>query len=126
MQWDADSEATHAYGRGDGRARFNVAASAIAPDGRFVADGGRYERAEDRFELTLDRPSVMVMRARSSSSLEVWLGAERLGQARLVASSDEFDEHAIDMPATNGRQVVVVRASEPARFASFHYWWFEK
>jgi hypothetical protein len=123
---DLESEATHAYQRADGRARFNVAASAIAPDGRFVADGGRYERAEDRFELALDRPSVMVIRARSASSLDVWLGAERLGRARLAASSDEFDEHAIDMPATQGRQVVVVRASEPARFASFHYWWFEK
>src|SRR5262245_18703918 len=82
---DLESEATHAYRREDGRARFNVAASAIAPDGRFVADGGRYERAEDRFELALDRPSVMVIRARSASSLEVWLGGERLGQARLTA-----------------------------------------
>jgi hypothetical protein len=122
---DVESETAHRYRRGDGRARFNVATVGFAPDGREIADGGRLERAEDRFDLTLARPSVMVMRVSSAAPLEVWLGLERLGEARsLGATGEEWEERAIDMPATAGPQIVVVRATERVRFASYHYWWY--
>jgi hypothetical protein len=123
---DIESESAHGYRRGDALARFNVTTEGDTPDGRVVVDGGRLERAEDRFELMLDRPSVMVMRVSAASALEVWLGGTRLGEPRVLWSGTDWDERAIDLPATSGPRVVTVRAVERVRFASYHYWWFPR
>ncbi|MBW2459067.1 MAG: hypothetical protein JRI68_31495 [Deltaproteobacteria bacterium] len=121
---DMESEQRHDYGRGDLPGRFNVAGLDWLPAGRGVADGGRLERLEDRFVLQASPAVRMVMRVRCSGPLEVWLGGERIGEPEVVGTLSSWDERAIVLPSFASPTIVVVRPTEPVRFASYHYWWF--
>jgi len=119
---DAESEALHAYELGDARSHWCVAKVGYTPDDRRLADGGRIERVRDRFQVGVTRPVTLVMRVSSPSPLEVWANGKKLGLASIIAQGEGFDERAIAVPS--GTEEVVVRPTEPVRFASFHYWWF--
>ena len=119
---DAESEALHAYELGDARSHWCVAKVGFTPDDRRLADGGRIERVRDRFQVSVTSPVTLVMRVSSQSALEVWANGKKLGLASIIAQGEGFDERAIAVP--QGTEDVVVRPTEPVRFASFHYWWF--
>ena len=121
---DLDAEFAHRYARGPLPARYNVAGLDRTADGRSVADGGRLERREDRFVLEPSAAVRMVMRVRCESPLEVWLGGDRMGEPEVVTTMNSWQERAIDLPKRQQPAVVVVRPTEPVRFASYHYWWF--
>ena len=119
---DAESEALHAYELGDARSHWCVAKVGFTPDDRRLADGGRIERVRDHFQVGVTSPVTLVMRVSSQSALEVWANGKKLGLASIIAQGEGFDERAIAVPP--GTEDVVVRPTEPVRFASFHYWWF--
>jgi hypothetical protein len=121
---DLDAELAHRYERGSMPARYNVAGLDWTFDGRSLADGGRLERLEDRFVLPPSAATRMVMRVGCESPLEIWLGGHRIGEPEVVATLTSWQERAIDLPRTSQPAVVVVRPTEPVRFASYHYWWF--
>ena len=119
---DIRSERDHGYWRGDAEARFNVATLAQQLDGRLVADGGRRERAEDRFTLKASSAAQLVLRVRCDLALEVWVGADRIGEPQTLSETDGWQERAIDLPASDKPRSMTVRAVGPARFDSWHYW----
>jgi len=120
---DAESEAEHGYELGDARSHLCVAEVGFAPDDRPLADGGRIERLQDQFHLGRPDGAVkLVLRVASPVPLEVFANEKNLGIAALSAEGEGFEERTIVVPA--GTDEVVVRPREPARFSSFHYWWF--
>jgi hypothetical protein len=119
---DLESERQHRYDLGDGKSHFCVAHAGDTPDGRVIADGGRVERADDRFFLGSRGPVQFVMRVSTTVPLEVWADDKRVGEARTVADTGSWQELEIGLP--NGAEWIVVRGAQPKRFTSFHYWWF--
>ncbi len=118
---DIDSERAHDYRRGDARAAFNVATVAFGAHGA-IADGGRLERAEDRFVMAAGGRARLVMRVRCSAPLEVWVGGTRIGEAAVDHHADDWDERSIALPPAGEPRRITVRATAPLRFASWHYW----
>ncbi len=121
---DLESEREHGYQVGDARSHWNVATLGESDDGRPIADGGRIERADDRFYLGEHRPLQLVLRVIAPAPLEVWTDAIRAGETKPLAATASWQEVAIDLP--NGADWITVRCSEPKRFTSYHYWWFAK
>ena len=76
----------------------------------------------ERFEVALNSPSRMIMRAWSTAPLEVWADGVRIGQTTQVLATSEWMEHAIELPAA---KQLVVRATR-GRFSSYHYWWYRR
>jgi hypothetical protein len=120
------SEERFYYQLHDARAHYNIALVGDAPDGHRVADGGRTQRYEDRFYVTLGEPTLMVMRVEAQSPLEIYVAGERLGEAEVRASTSLWDERVIELEATEELSEIVVRPTERVRFGSYHYWWFAR
>jgi hypothetical protein len=124
---DLESERPFGYVLGsDARSHYCIATVGARPDGGVLADGGRIERAEDRFRLGPLEATRMVMRVSSRAPLEIWLGGMRIGEATALAETGQWQELAVDLPPLASPVVVVVRAVRPLRFASYHYWWFAR
>jgi hypothetical protein len=127
---DLESEQAHSYRRTDARARFDVARVDRLPGGTAMADGGRIQRAEERFVMAGGPPSVLVLRVRCEHDVIVFDGANRLGVAEVTITRDPWDELMIEMPAAEAPRWVTVRCMRTAerleRFDSYHYWLFER
>jgi hypothetical protein len=121
---DVESEKDRHFVVGDARSHHSVVRLGVVDEARELADGGRLERLEDRFSVGVRRPLRLVMRVVADGALEVWADGRPVGRAETVAVADAFEERALDLPA--GADEIVVRPVEPRRFASFHYWWFER
>ncbi|MBI4699563.1 MAG: hypothetical protein HY744_00105 [Deltaproteobacteria bacterium] len=134
---DLESEREHRYSVGPARAVDDRAGVALAPDGRLVADGGRFERAFDRFELRLRPGEACRLGARFASpvDLDVWVGSRHAGVLSAAAAPpgaglpeaapDAWLERWLSLPPdAEATRSVTVRPAGPARFASFHYWCF--
>jgi len=121
---DVESETERRFVLADARQQDSVVRHVVIDERREVADGGRLERVEDRFTLGTRRPLRLVMRVLADTPLEVWADGKLVGEAEIVATTASLDERALTLPA--GADELVVRSVEPRRFASFHYWWFER
>ncbi len=127
---DLASERAHHYERGDATGRFNVARLDVSGlDGSEIADGGRIQRAEDRFVVKSAPASVLVMRLRCEHEVVVFHGAERLGEPEVTLRRDVFDELAVKVPASETSRWLTVRCvrtlARLERFDSYHYWLFD-
>lgn len=123
---DLDSEAAHAYALLGAREGEQIPEEDVAPSGAVVVDGGRTERARDRFVAKLPdgAPARGIGRVAAASEdvvLVVSAGGREL--ARLPVASGSWVEVGFDVPAdaAHDRTDVDVRA-EGGRFTSFHYW----
>lgn len=119
---DRESELERSYVLGDARSHRCVARVGASSDGRLLADGGREERAEDRFRLGVRARLSLLMRVNKGCSLEVLVDGASVGIARVVDEGETFEERAIELP--EGGDFATVRCVEPRRFSSYHYWWF--
>lgn len=126
---DMQAEAAHRYDRGDARARFNVARVDELGEVE-MADGGRIQRAEDRFTLAPGPAAVLAMRVRCKHEVVVYDGSNRLGVAERTIARIPWDEHAIEMPASEHPRWVTVRCMKDEhrleRFDSYHYWLYAR
>jgi hypothetical protein len=133
---DLESEHAHAYdltGAWDQDDQVAVEGDDGAPGQKPVADGGRMNRARDRFRVSLPggRAVRLVMRVGGEVpvDLAVRAGGRAVGVVP-VTTEDAWEEPSIDLPADLGGQVEIdVEARErddtppgKARFSSFHYW----
>jgi hypothetical protein len=116
---DLESEHAHGYRLGITAARHDVVAMAHLEDGRDIADGGRRERSEDRFELVGSEAARLVIRATASEPVTVRVGDAPPVEAKAVTRTDVWQEYVVVLPA-GARRSVVVQAAGP--FASWHYW----
>ncbi|MEZ4444064.1 MAG: hypothetical protein R3B72_33640 [Polyangiaceae bacterium] len=121
---DLESEAAHGYALLDAEARFDRAAMERLGDGRFVVDGGREQRAEDRFRLAGGVAALLVVRVGGDLRLAVEVNGARVGETAPLAETitTSFGEQAVALPASDGPREVSLRATTPKRFASYHYW----
>ncbi len=133
---DRESELSHGYdlaGAWDQDDQVAVQGDDGAPGDRVVADGGRANRARDRFRVKLPggKAARLVMRvgAETPVDLAVRAGGRAVAVAPVV-TDEAWIEPSIDLPADlAGETEIVVEARERegtlqgrARFASFHYW----
>jgi hypothetical protein len=133
---DLESERAHGYdlaGAWDQDDEVGVLGDDDVPGQKVVADGGRANRARDRFHVTLPegRAARLVMRVGSEVPVDLAVSAGgRAAGVVPVTTEDTWEEASIDLPADlGGRVEIAVEARErvdtppgKARFASFHYW----
>ncbi|MBW2526513.1 MAG: hypothetical protein JRI23_20195 [Deltaproteobacteria bacterium] len=135
---DLESEAAHDWELGRATAADSRAVMWPTPDGRVVADGGRFRRQRDLFRLTIpaDTPTVLVMRVVAEEPLELVVDGSTIGRAEEQAVRGaavdpdvaRWVELAVELPrlpvAEDLRRRVLVRSAAGTEFASFHYWLF--
>lgn len=138
---DLESERDHELVIGRTSAADNAVAVWPTEDGRVVADGGRFRRRADRFEL--DWPAAtaatLVMRVTTPVPLRVTVDGEDVGEAVAArrrdggdpapsaASWTELSVTVAPLPASSDRRrQLVVQPSLPGEFSSFHYWLFRR
>ncbi len=124
---DLDSERRHAYellGAADGD---EVVTQAAAPDGASVVDGGRRERARERFRIRVaekDHAAVLgVARLEASEPTRVDVLVDGKSAASFAAFPGEWVEQAmllLDVPAT----AVIELVPDTGRLTTYHYWFF--
>jgi hypothetical protein len=118
---DLESEAAHRYellGAGEGE---ETVASSPAPNDRIVADGGRTNRAMERFvvDAKADTPSMGTVRlaATAPTRVHVLSGGAEVGTFDVEEGG--WAEYAF--PIARGRQTVELRA-EAGTLTIYHYW----
>ncbi|MFT3775792.1 MAG: hypothetical protein QM820_61375 [Minicystis sp.] len=129
---DVESEAAHSF---DLKQSWDVDSRAgmSLVDGRLVADGGRANRARDRFRVTwpAGKAAQLVMRLDAEWPVEVAIEvAGRAAGVVQIPGDGTFTERAVPLPADLGGGPVAVTVTargqaaggEAARFGSFHYW----
>jgi hypothetical protein len=125
---DLESEAEHRYELLGARDGEQIAEEGNAPDGRIVVDGGRTQRARERFvaKLTPGVKTIALGRVQTSgdvSELEVRVGGRVVGKARV--DPGPWTEIAFVIPgdAITGDAMTVEVSASGGPYSSFH-WWF--
>jgi hypothetical protein len=119
---DLESEAEHGYALFDATALENVALEA---DG--VMDGGRRERARERFELRLPAGGTLVFRGASDTPAELSVRTPSSVLGTLHLEPGAFQELTLALPADAGagKSTVSIEA-RGGRFTSLHYWSYRR
>jgi hypothetical protein len=119
---DLESEAEHAYALLDATQMDDALEHTWVGD-RQIADGARRQRAEDRFELTVEPGGLLVARVGlgAPAKLVLWIDGQRAGERELPGLA--WQEVTLELPRTiaPGRRAVRVTA-EGSLFSSMHYW----
>jgi hypothetical protein len=122
---DLDSEKAHAYELDDATASRNRTAILKRGDATIV-EGGRWQRAKDRFFVTLEpgREQALVMRldADAATSVDVTIAGQRVGVAKLAGMNWVDESFPIAKELATGKVAVEIAQSGPRRFTSYHYW----
>jgi hypothetical protein len=122
---DLESEAAHRYFLGATDRNDNLVFTDHAEGVGSVADGGRAERVEDRFDLEVREQRALRLQARvvvdTPTRLIVSIDGAEVGT--LEATPYGFSEPSVLLgPRASGTLHVTVRAEGDARFAALHYW----
>jgi hypothetical protein len=134
---DLESEAAHAYEVGPLADQLNHAMLLAAPEDDApgepeamrpeIADGGRFQRAIDRFTVRLDPPLdgarlVMRVAAEEEVVLAVTAAGEEVGTVAVPAGS--WVERAVALPSARltGSAQVEITPRRDGAFHAFHYW----
>ncbi|HEY8088576.1 MAG TPA: hypothetical protein VIF09_12045, partial [Polyangiaceae bacterium] len=122
---DLESEAAHRYELLGARDHEQVARHGTTPGGADVVDGGRTERLEDRFVVSLPAgtPARGIVRLEVPAVTGVRVTVNDVPVAAFDADDEDgWFEHAFDLPASAAgeRSVVDVRFTGPV--TTFHYW----
>ncbi|MBN4059163.1 hypothetical protein JYT22_00760 [Endomicrobium sp. AH-315-J14] len=125
---DIVSERALGYAPISGSASDNrVAVLHRRPSARSVADGGRFDRTEERFSVVLPKGSArLVARYRSSAPLTVSLGGVVAGELPAGQDAGPWTEGEITLELDEAASQDFVVHSPQGRFDSFHYWWFRR
>lgn len=117
---DLESEATHAYELLDAQQRFNVV---LSDPMSLRADGGRSQRAHERFSMELRAGGRWVARLTSDAAaeVEVRVGGELIGSVQLTGTS-RWHEAVLNVPAQLGGRQPVELTARRSRFTALHYW----
>ncbi|MCC6525630.1 MAG: hypothetical protein IT373_23475 [Polyangiaceae bacterium] len=133
---DLESERGHRYARLSGRPSENlVQALAFQGSSRKIADGGRVNRPQDRFETELPAGQriLMVLRLGCAEPVEIWQDDVKLGVAEPPEDRGEgrggegrcWEERRIELPPSKrSRQAFVLHPADGRPFASYHYWFY--
>jgi hypothetical protein len=130
---DLESEASHEYELAGGWDWENQVVTSPAPEGGregdLIADGGRFQRAQDRFvaRLPAGRPTRLVMRLAAERPADIVVSAGSREIERIALVEGGFSEHVVTLPADDvaARTVITVAARGADRFVSFHYWFYQ-
>lgn len=122
---DLESEAAHRYALGAADRNDNLVFTDYAEGAGSVADGGRAERIEDRFDLQVKETRALRLQARvmveAPTRLIVSIDGAPVGA--LEATPYGFSEPSLVIgPRSPGPLHVTVRAEGDAPFAALHYW----
>jgi hypothetical protein len=126
---DLESEAAHGFDRAETWDVDDQCKLALVA-GRVVADGGRVNRARDRFQVRwpAGKAATLVLRVDADwpLALTVAVAGQAVGTVKLSGDGG-FTEPALALPAGPGGEVTVTASGpgaggEAARFGSFHYW----
>ena len=123
---DLESEAAHEYDLSGAREREQVVGEGTAPDGKTLIDGGRTQRASERFVARL-RPGVAtrcIARVEGTQGANVRVLANEQPVAEFVIDADDdWMERVFELPAeaASDRTHIELRVSG-GRMTSFHYW----
>ncbi len=121
---DLDSERRHAYELLGARDGEEVVTHGAAPDGRVVADGGRRERARDRFHVhagTAKTPVLAVARLAASEPTRVDVLVNGKQTATFAAYPGDWTEEAFLLPELPADATVEV-VPDSGRLTTYHYW----
>jgi len=131
---DVESEKAHAYDLTDSWDQDNLATSHGAGGARVIADGGRVNRARDRFRVALPggKPARLVMRVSAEAAVDLLVTVAGRPVATVpVSETNGWSEPAVALPADLGGGPVEVtltaREGESGekgagRFGAYHYW----
>jgi len=126
---DLESEARHRYVLGDASYERNLVTSSWNDAGQEVADGGRHQRAFDRFvvDLPAGKPVRMVARLAAEAPVAVTLSVDGIPVTTITIPESGWHEVDVGLPPTvTGPRKVVELRGLGARFGSLHYWFFEE
>jgi hypothetical protein len=90
-----------------------------------TVDAGRRNRNSDRFMLRLPGgPTRLVLRVAAPEPTELAISVNGSKQGPIHISAGPWQEPSLELAPLpgQGRVRVEIRASEPATFASYHYW----
>lgn len=122
---DLESEGAHHYALLGARDGEQIAERGVAPDGRVVVDGGRTNRAADRFvaRLPAGRAARGVARVEASAPLALVVRAAGREVARAPVDVGPWTEISFDVPAEAAlAETPIEVTAEGGTFTSFHYW----
>jgi hypothetical protein len=122
---DLESEAAHHYellGARDGEEVIAVEPAPGDSDGKKVADGGRTNRAGERFSVDIPAatPSLGTVRLLSTGATRVQVLSDGANVAELQPEERTWGEYAF-LLAKTGRQTIELRA-DGGTMTVFHYW----
>jgi hypothetical protein len=137
---DLESEEAHGYALERARDEDNQAALMPAPasdidassrseaaaSGAFVSDGGRMNRARDRFHFRSPgaRPSTLILRGASATdvTLSVLVGAREVGV--ITIAPGPWVERSLELSPRDAGDTISIEvvARGDGRFSAFHYW----
>ncbi|HVH46461.1 MAG TPA: hypothetical protein VM925_29165 [Labilithrix sp.] len=122
---DLESEAAHGYELAGAREGEQTAEEGNAPDGAIVVDGGRMNRARDRFFAKLPAGGKLVGIARLESSIPTAVNVRIDGKpiARIDVEGGPWAEVSFEIPeGSRGPHAAIDVTAEGPAFTSFHYW----
>lgn len=122
---DLESEASHAYELLGAREGEQTVSEDSAPDGTIVLDGGRTNRARDRFVAKLPPGASLlgIARIESTAGTNLRVSVAERPVAHVAVLEGPWVEVAFEIPAdARGERVPIEVSAEGPEFTSFHYW----
>ena len=124
---DLESEADHAYELLGARDGEQVAREGASPDGTAVVDGGRTNRALERFVVRLvsgeSARGIVRLEGQPGTMVRVLANGEAVDEFTLGVEDDDWVEHGFEIPARAAlpRTSIELRA-QGAPLTIYHYW----
>jgi hypothetical protein len=122
---DLDSEQAHGYELDDAT-DFRNRTAVLTRDALTIAEGGRWQRARDRFFVSLEpgREQTLVLRldADSATAVDVTVAGQPIGTVHLAGLRWVDKRLPIPKELATGKVTVEVTRSKPQAFTSYHYW----
>lgn len=124
---DLESETAHRYELLGARDGEEIVTTSLTPDGRTVADGGRTNRTNERFVVTLAPgvPWKVIVRLASQmrGTLQMLANGREIGSISLEGGG-EWEEIAFEIPAdaATERTTIELHTTTPATTYHYYFW----